>query len=150
MVIEKMDPKTSKCEWEGVGNSTTPQNETATFTLQGALSRVTSLNVWRSRIGGRASAEVFEKLPPIAVSGGRFSIELCSECVFTVTTLSTGQKGSFGMLPAVSGWVAATSTAGFSDDFDHYNLSSEAAYWSDMAGSWEMFRRRRGRGRGGR
>ena len=115
-----------------------PQNETATFTLQGALSTITSLNVWRSRIGGYAPAEVFQKLPPIAVSGGRFSLDLCAECVFTVTTLQTGEKGSFPHVPNVSGWIAATSAAGYSDDFDRYNISSEAAYWNDMAGSWEI------------
>jgi hypothetical protein len=138
MVIEKMDPATSHCEWEGVGNSTTPLNETVSFTLQGALAKVTKLNVWRSLIGGYASSQVFEKLDPIAVSGGRFSIDLCAECIFSVTTLSIGQKGTFSAVPRLTGWVDATSPAGFSDNFDHYNLSSEAAYWSDMSGSWEI------------
>lgn len=146
MVIEKMDPAKSKCEWEGVGNSTTPQNETVTFALYGDLAAITSLHVWRSNLGGGGGDSnsgsgrpgVFETLDPVAVAGGRFSIELCAECVFTVTTLSTGQKGSFGKLANVTGWSAATSTAGFSDDFESYNISSEAAYWSDMAGSWEI------------
>jgi hypothetical protein len=165
MVIEKMDPAKSKCEWEGVGNSTTPQNETASFQLHGALATIKSLNVWRSRIGSAgvySHGEVFQGLAPIAVDAtGRFSIELCADCVFTLTTVTTGQKGSFGTtsnrnsntsngsvavaavaaaagVPNVTGWVAAVSPAGFSDDFDGYNLSSEAAYWSDMAGSWEI------------
>ena len=142
-----MDPAKSRCEWEGVGNSTTPQNETATFQLQGDLAAITTLHVWRSDLAGAGGGspnsgagrpDVFVKLPQITVTGGRFSIELCAECVFTVTTLSTGEKGNFGTLPNVTGWSAATSTAGFVDDFESYNISSEAAYWSDMAGSWEI------------
>jgi hypothetical protein len=146
MVIEKMDPAKSKCEWEGVGNTTTPQNETAVFQLHGSLSAITSLHVWRSNLAGSSTSSstssgrsnVFEKLNPITVTAGRFSIELCAECVFTVTTVSTGQKGSFGNQANVTGWSAATSTEGFFDDFESYNISSEAAYWSDMAGSWEI------------
>ena len=147
MVIEKMDPAKSRCEWEGVGNSTTPQNETATFQLQGDLAAITTLHVWRSNLAGAGGGspnsgagrpEVFVKLPQITVTAGQFSIDLCTECVFTVTTLSTGEKGNFGTLPNVTGWSAATSTAGFFDDFESYNISSEAAYWSDMAGSWEI------------
>ena len=36
-------------------------------------------------------------------------------------------------VPNVTGWVRATSAAGYQDDFEAANLSSEAAYFSDMA-----------------
>jgi galactosylceramidase len=54
MVIEKMNPSTAGCRWEGVANKTTPTAELAQFELAGHLSTVTTLAVWSSHFPGGA------------------------------------------------------------------------------------------------
>ena len=124
MVIEKMDPTKSHCEWEGVGSNTIPQNENATFKLAGGLATITTLYVWKSRLLSGNGDKVFVSLPAIPVSGGSFSISLEVDCVYTVTTVAHGAKGTFPNIPNITGWTAATRPDGFSDSFDSYNLST--------------------------
>eukprot|EP00040_Diaphanoeca_grandis_P017779 m.93162 g.93162 ORF g.93162 m.93162 type:complete len:878 (-) comp26612_c0_seq1:128-2761(-) len=136
MVIEKMDPKLSACEWEGSGNTTTPISETATFQLLG-YPGIKTLRLWKSDLSSANSNDVFVNGGVVNVVDGAFSLDVNVSCIYTLTTITTGQKGFNFSIPADTGFFDNIK-APYTDNFDHYNLSSEAAFFSDMSGSWEI------------
>lgn len=143
MVVEKMDPHQSACRWEGVGNDTTPADETVSFQLHGDLASVTSLQLWSSLMVDPSAngSDVFVKGPRLSVADGRVDLDLRVNHVYTLTTLDQGQKGFFEAIPNISGFFKNPSQ-GYADNFDSYNISREAAFFSDMAGSWEIVQSR--------
>ena len=139
VVIEKMDPKASQCEWEGAGNSTAVGPEIATFELAAAaVDGVTVLQLWRSDLKSQDPADWFVQNGTVAVTaGGKFVLALEPNCLYTATTVTTGRKGADYTIPADTGFYAHIKPP-YTDTFDGCNLSAEAAFFSDMAGSWEI------------
>ena len=141
-VIEKMDPHASACRWEGVGNNTTPTDETVQFQFDTSLASVSMLQAWSSLMVSPSpnGSDVFIQLAPIYVVNGIFEVALKLNHIYTFTSLTQGRKGSFGPIPNITGFFGKlpNPAAGYVDNFDRYNLSREAAYFSDMAGSWEI------------
>ena len=110
--------------------------ETATFYLQGPWAQTQLVYVWRTVFGWdgmiQTNSTFFEQLQPIHIQGGQFTLTINPDELFTVTTLSTGSKAPIPT-PAPSQPFPAT----YADNFDHYNVSSEAQYFADQAGAFK-------------
>ena len=134
IVVEKMSRDHSSCVRPGLPGYAT-SDEAATFTLSGALASVTSLNVWYTHWAyypGDKTVE-FEQLAPVAVVNGVFTLNVTVDSLYTLTTLSTGSKGSFGAPPPLPTLFPAAHT----DDFEACPFSKEGSYFTDQNGVWE-------------
>ena len=135
IVIEKMSHDGSACVRPGLAPFLAA-TETATFTLGGGLAGVTVLQLWRTHwAGSDADPEPtveFQRLPPVAVIGGIFTLNLTADSMYTLTTLTSGGKGAFGTPPPPV-LFPATHT----DDFEACVITSEAPYFSDQSGALE-------------
>eukprot|EP00041_Stephanoeca_diplocostata_P017039 m.339013 g.339013 ORF g.339013 m.339013 type:complete len:833 (+) comp20573_c0_seq1:46-2544(+) len=110
----------------------TVAEETVTFKI--ADSKVSELYVWHSNFEADP-AVTFEKKAPLKVgSDGTFTLSVAVGDFWTVTTKSGGQKGSFAQVPT----SVPQFPLPYTDDFEHYNESSEAKYWTDQIGAWEI------------
>ena len=137
IVVEKMSFNRSACVRPGPVNTTEPVAELATFTLSGSLAAVTSLYVWHTHwaaYDGDKTVE-FESLPSIPVVNGRFSLNISVDSVYTLTTVASGSKGSFGPPPPPPTLFPAAHT----DDFNDCPVPSEAPYFSDQNGALECY-----------
>ena len=110
------------------------ESETVTFTLGGNWKSVTSLYVWHTVFGWdgmiQTNSTFFENLTPVTVSNGQFSVTVNPDEIYTFTTLSTGNKASIPTPPPSQPFPTS-----YSDDFEGYNISSEARYFADQAGA---------------
>jgi len=108
--------------------------ESVTFQLVSGAKDIKELYVWYSNFE-TANPVYFQSKGTIPVaSDGTFSLDLEVGDFYTVTTISTGKKGSFGeATPSVPQFPLP-----YSDDFETYTESSEAKYWTDQIGAWEI------------
>lgn len=134
VVIEKMSRDHSPCCRPALADFSVA-TETATFTLTGAPAKVASLYLWRTHWAfgapGDATTE-FEQQPAVPVVGGKFTLTLEPDSMYTLTTLPGGAKGAFPASPPVAPFPAA-----FTDDFESCAPGSEAKFWSDQNGIFE-------------
>ena len=134
IVIEKMSRDHSSCVRPGLpGYETLP--EQATFTLGGALAGVTSLQLWFTHWAyypGDKTVE-FEQQVAVPVVNGVFTLNITVDSLYTLTTLTTGNKGSFGAPPPPPTLFPAAHT----DDFEGCAISTEAPYFTDQNGILE-------------
>ena len=132
IVVEKMSHDHSSCVRPGLPGYET-SNELATFTLSGALASVTQLQLWYTHWAYYPGDETVEfvKLAPVSVVGGVFSLNITVDSLYTLTTLTTGSKGSFGAPPPVPTLFPTAHT----DDFESCPISSEGAYFTDQNGA---------------
>ena len=104
-----------------------------TFTLGGQWQSVSSLFVWYTAFGWdgmiQTNSTFFEQLTPIVVTNGQFTITVNPDEMYTITTLSTGTKATIPTPPASQPFPTE-----YSDNFESYNVSSEAQYFADQAG----------------
>ena len=103
------------------------------FTTRGGLPGPgTVLYVWSS-----TQSSLFAQLAPLTIDdSSSFSIEVAPDSITTVTTVSTGNKGSFpdSPVPADVPWELP-----YSDDFGAaYAFDAMGKYFSDQAGSWAV------------
>ncbi|XP_073434328.1 galactocerebrosidase isoform X2 [Dendrobates tinctorius] len=110
--------------------------QNATFQLDGSFNDLTSLQVWYTKLCTNSSKPaLFTKKSTIAVTGGKFTLELDVDEVYTLTTLTTGQKGSYPNPP-----VSQPFPTKYKDDFNVRNPQfSEAPYFADQSGVFEYF-----------
>lgn len=110
--------------------------QNVTFHLQGSFANVPELQVWYSKFDFENSkSTLFKKLQPIKVFGRFFTLSLGLDEVYTLTTISAGQKGNYPDPP---------SSASFPKEyFDNFNVRNptfdEAPYFADQTGVFEYF-----------
>ncbi|KAK7903998.1 hypothetical protein WMY93_016605 [Mugilogobius chulae] len=96
----------------------TAQN--ATFHLKGSFASIKELQVWRSQFNFQSQKPTFfEKLSPIKLLDGTFTLELKEDEVYTLTTITTGTKGSYPDPPASAPFPKV-----YKDDFSNKNPPS--------------------------
>ncbi|WP_084557573.1 ricin-type beta-trefoil lectin domain protein [Hamadaea tsunoensis] len=105
--------------------------QTVNVTVSGGLSTGT-VHVWSTDMGSSNPADYFVKQADVTPSGGTYSLTLQPNRIYTVTT-TTGQGKGTAAGPATSSLPLP-----YSDDFDAYATRSEAKYFSDMQGSYEV------------
>ncbi|TRY77581.1 hypothetical protein DNTS_007217 [Danionella cerebrum] len=111
--------------------------QTAVFELKGSFAHVSELQVWHSKLGSESrNSALFKRLSPIRVHEGMFGLKLDVDEVYTITTLSTGMRGSFPEPPK-----SCPFPKNYSDDFTVDTPPfSEAPYFADQTGVFEYFR----------
>jgi galactosylceramidase len=126
IVIEKLSRNYSSCVRPYLPTYDT-SDETATFTLGGNLKSVTQLYLWHTHWAhypGDTTVE-FQQMTPVPVVNGQFTLTVTVDSIYTLTTLNTGNKGSYPTPP-----VPTLFPASYTDDFEACPISSEAAYFA--------------------
>ncbi|XP_029900857.1 galactocerebrosidase isoform X1 [Myripristis murdjan] len=111
-------------------------SQNATFQLKGSFASIKELQVWRSRFDFKTKKpSFFEKLAPLKPSEGWFTLSLGEDEVYTLTTITTGQKGCYPEPPPPAPFPHL-----YKDDFNIANpFFSEAPYFADQTGVFEYY-----------
>ncbi|KAM7404121.1 hypothetical protein PAMA_004511 [Pampus argenteus] len=111
-------------------------SQNATFQLKGSFASIKELQVWRSQFNFKTKKpSFFEKLTPVKLSDGSFSLNLAEDEVYTLTTITTGQKGSYPDPPPSARFPKV-----YKDDFNVRNPPfSEAPDFADQTGVFEYY-----------
>ncbi|XP_076017139.1 galactocerebrosidase-like isoform X2 [Genypterus blacodes] len=109
-------------------------SQNATFQLKGSFASIKQLQVWRSQFNFKTKKpSFFEKQTPLKLSDGSFSLSLAEDEVYTLTTITTGQKGSYPDPPPSAPFPKV-----YKDDFYAPNpVFSEAPHFADQTGVFE-------------
>uniref|UniRef100_A0A671XEQ6 Galactocerebrosidase n=1 Tax=Sparus aurata TaxID=8175 RepID=A0A671XEQ6_SPAAU len=107
-------------------------SQNATFQLKGSF----ELQVWRSQFNFKTQEpSFFEKLTPLKLVNGSFTLHLAEDEVYTLTTVTTGQKGSYPDPPPSAPFPKV-----YKDDFNVRNPPfSEAPDFADQTGVFEYY-----------
>ncbi|XP_051795591.1 galactocerebrosidase isoform X2 [Acanthochromis polyacanthus] len=135
VVIETMTHDHSVCVRPPLPHfNVTSQN--ATFQLKGSLTSIEELQVWRSQFNFKTKKPYFfEKLAPLKVLNGSFTLSLAEDEVYTLTTIITGHKGSYPEPPPSAPFPKV-----YKDNFDVLNPPfSEAPDFADQTGVFEYY-----------
>nr|XP_033808926.1 galactocerebrosidase isoform X2 [Geotrypetes seraphini] len=135
IIIETMSHNHSACIRPPLPSFTvSPQN--ATFYVNGPFSQLSALQVWYSKLDfKRSNMTLFKQLAPLQLKKGAFSLELDTDEVYTLTTITTGQKGFYPDPPKSQPFPSH-----YKDDFDARNPPfSEAPNFADQSGVYEYF-----------
>uniref|UniRef100_A0A8C4NK54 Galactocerebrosidase n=2 Tax=Dicentrarchus labrax TaxID=13489 RepID=A0A8C4NK54_DICLA len=111
-------------------------SQNATFQLQGSFASIKELQVWRSQFNFKTKKpSFFEKLTPLKLVDGSFTLNLAEDEVYTLTTITTGQKGSYPDPPPSARFPKV-----YKDNFDIRNPPfSEAPDFADQTGVFEYY-----------
>ncbi|KAG9344724.1 hypothetical protein JZ751_010411 [Albula glossodonta] len=111
-------------------------SQNATFQLKGSFGSVSALQVWHSKFDFKTKKpSFFKKLSPLRISDGTFTLALEPDEVYTLTTITTGQKGSHPAPPA-----SAPFPRSYKDDFNVRNpCFTEAPDFADQTGVFEYY-----------
>lgn len=135
IVIETMTHNHSAC----IRPSLPPfdvSTQTATFRLKASFAAITELQLWFSKFDFKTKKDVlFKKGDPIKVLNGSFNLTLGLDEVYTITTITTGLKGTYPDPPDSEPFPMK-----YFDDFNvSYPEFSEAPYFADQTGVFEYF-----------
>uniref|UniRef100_A0A8C4GX35 Galactocerebrosidase n=1 Tax=Dicentrarchus labrax TaxID=13489 RepID=A0A8C4GX35_DICLA len=97
---------------------------------------IKELQVWRSQFNFKTKKpSFFEKLTPLKLVDGSFTLNLAEDEVYTLTTITTGQKGSYPDPPPSARFPKV-----YKDNFDIRNPPfSEAPDFADQTGVFEYY-----------
>ena len=141
LVIELMPSDATQCHW-GTGPSYTVSSQEATFQLDASFAHVAHLYLFTTNVSSNASVDDdFEAGGTVAVVNGQVTLTLHPWMLYTLSTLNS-TRGSYPTPPPATPFPLP-----YSDDFNAHPLDSEAPYWFDQAGSWQIFQGAEGRGR---
>jgi len=109
--------------------------ETVVFELGRSMGKVTSLAYWVSNFQD-IKADQFVRQDDLVVNAdGTFKVHIPVGAMITLSTIKHGpQKGSFDNMPSSEPMVPLPIV----DTFDSYEESSEAQWWSDQVGIFEV------------
>ncbi|XP_061099659.1 galactocerebrosidase-like isoform X1 [Conger conger] len=111
-------------------------SENATFQLKGSFGSMSMLQVWQSKFDFKTkNPTFFKQLNPLKISDGIFTLNLEPDEVYTLTTITTGHKGSHPAPPASTPFPKA-----YKDDFNVRNpFFTEAPNFADQTGVFEYY-----------
>ncbi|ESO99011.1 hypothetical protein LOTGIDRAFT_174010 [Lottia gigantea] len=135
IIIETMSHDNSICVRPPLPPYNVAGSQTAMFDLKGSLAKITQkLNVWYSRIGYDELIPVsFQKQDQIQINNGTIKLNILINELWTLTTVSTGYKGSVPFIPEPQPFSLP-----YKEDFESYNISQEPFDFSQQVGSFEV------------
>ncbi|XP_069140053.1 galactocerebrosidase-like isoform X2 [Argopecten irradians] len=112
-----------------------PQN--ITLQLSGDLAKIQQLNVWYSKLafGKSKQSVLFQKMPALKVLDGKIKLYIDVDVVYTLTTLTQGNKGSYPDPP-----VRKPFPDTYMEDFEAFPEFSEPFNFAQQVGSFEVTR----------
>ncbi|XP_040831141.1 galactocerebrosidase isoform X2 [Ochotona curzoniae] len=138
LIVETMSHRNSQCI-RPVLPYFNVSEQFATFALQGSFSEIPELQVWYTKLGQSSSQQtpLFKQLDSLWLldSNGKFTLQLQEDELFTLTTLTTGRKGSHPLPPKSQPFPCS-----YMDDFDDdYPYFSEPPNFADQTGVFEYY-----------
>ena len=140
LVIETMSYQNSLCIRSNPSDNWNVTTQNITFQLMNDKNNPYTLPpklyVWKSILFGDKTY-LFEQQDAITINGD-LSFTLLNvepDAVITLTTISTGNKGSY---PTPPGKVTFDTILPYKDDFQSFDLQSQPKYFSDQAGSFAV------------
>ncbi|XP_062253056.1 galactocerebrosidase isoform X2 [Platichthys flesus] len=111
-------------------------SQNATFQLKGTFAYIKELQVWRSQFNFKTKKSVFfQKLTPVKLLDGSFTLNVAEDEVYTLTTITTGRKGSYPNPPPSARFPKV-----YKDNFNVRNPPfTEAPDFSDQTGVFEYY-----------
>ncbi len=116
-------------------------DQTATFELDSSFGHVTQLFVFFSNFSTNDVNQAFIYKGIITLNDRSFTLQLPVGVLYTLSTIN-GTKETYA-----TSAVSTPFPVPYQDDFDKYPVSSEAAYFADQSGSWEIVDTSSNRGR---
>ncbi|CAL1547008.1 unnamed protein product [Lymnaea stagnalis] len=113
----------------------TVQEQKVTFILGGNFAKITSLNVWQSKLkfNPGESSTYFQSLGPVPVINGKLSLTLGVDEIYSLTTLKTAMHGEYGLPPN-----SAPFPLPFVENFEEYPVSAEPYILAPQQGSFDV------------
>ncbi|XP_068948478.1 galactocerebrosidase [Petaurus breviceps papuanus] len=136
IIIETMTHDHSKCIRPPLPLFVVSE-QTAIFSLKGSFKELRVLQVWYTKLESKAenNSVLFKQLPPLKISNGTITLKLGVDEVYTLTTLTTGQKGTYPVPPESQPFPSS-----YKDDFNIRDPPfSEAPNFADQTGVFEYF-----------
>jgi galactosylceramidase len=130
IIVETMKRDSSQCAHSSSVHYNTT-NQAATFQLDSSFAHVTQLFVFLTDLNTKDVNQSFVYKGILTLNNGAFSLQLPVGVLYTVSTIN-GTKGTYQPPPSMPFPLP------YQDDFDRSATSSEAAYFSDQSGSWEI------------
>ncbi|XP_046874238.1 galactocerebrosidase isoform X1 [Hypomesus transpacificus] len=111
-------------------------SQNATFQLKGSFNHIKELQVWHSRFDFKTNKPFFfKKLSPLKITDSSFTLTLDIDEVYTITTITTGQKGTYPDPPPSAPFPKV-----YQDDFNiPIHPFSEAPNFADQTGVFEYY-----------
>ncbi|KAJ8298792.1 hypothetical protein KUTeg_022852, partial [Tegillarca granosa] len=98
------------------------------------MASIKELNVWYSKLGFKGQATtMFQDRKPVQVVNGQITLSLGLDEVYTLTTLTIGQKGSYPLPPPQKPFPLP-----YTEDFENYDISAEPGNLAQQSGSFEI------------
>jgi len=119
------DPKTG--DWSVI--VVTGQNQAVRLNIAPGL-KTGVVHVWKS-----TATEQFIEQTPIAVRNDSVELELEADAIYTFTSTTGQQKGTFGSIPERTSFPFP-----FAENFQNYRPGQTPRYFSDQKGTFEVFR----------
>ena len=128
-----MPSDSTQCHW-GTAPTYSVAAQSATFALDASLAHVRSLFLFTTNVsaGAVGGAEDFVAGGQVPVVGGQVTLQLQPYMLYTLSTLNSS-RGSHPTPPPPTRFPLP-----YSDTFDTHPLNSEAPYFFDQAGSWQV------------
>jgi len=130
IVVEAMTKEISGCVHEDAP-ATNITGEYVSFRLTGAFADITSLYVWQSQFD-QPSTQWFMYEGEWKVDNGVITLNLQPNTLWTLTTVK-GAKGNHTNPPSPAPFPFP-----YADNFDAHRLNSQAPYFTDQSGSFEV------------
>jgi len=92
------------------------------------------LQVWYSNFETYDKEPTYFQHSTVKIVKGSFSLDVAVGAMYTITTIFTGKKGSFGTLPASS----PSFPLPYSDDFQSTSESQDGQWLADQIGAFEV------------
>ncbi|CAG5133965.1 unnamed protein product, partial [Candidula unifasciata] len=133
IIIETMTHAHSHCVYSRIPAYTVlPQN--ITIVLGGRFASVSKLYVWYSQLSFNSTLDsMFVNKGAVEVVNGSVQLSLGLDEMYTLTTVSTGLKGSYPPPPESRPFPLP-----YSDDFEGYSLHQEPSNLAQQLGSFEV------------
>ncbi len=131
IIVETMKHDSSQCAWSHSADYTIT-DQTATFQLDSSFAHINQFFVFFSNFSTLDANQSFIYKGIITLTDGSFTLQLPIGGLYTISTIN-GTKGNYDAQP-----VSMPFPLPYQDNFDQYQVSAEAAYFSDQSGSWEI------------
>ncbi|KAL3863083.1 hypothetical protein ACJMK2_004859 [Sinanodonta woodiana] len=111
------------------------RQQNITIQLKGTFAKVQKLYVWHSKLSfdDQQPSTLFENLGPFHVVNGELQIYLGIDEIYTLTTLATGQKGTYTDPPAPTPFPLP-----YMETFEEYKENAEPSNFAQQTGSFEV------------
>lgn len=131
IIVETMNRDSSQCRFSSSDVYTTTY-QTATFQLDSSFAHVTQLFVFFSNFTTIDVNQAFVYKGIVKLDSGSFTLTLPVGVFYTLSTIN-GTKGAYETQA-----VSTPFPIPYQDDFNKYAVASEAAYFADQSGTWEI------------